>query len=95
MEDKDLPGIASALAPLASRAFATRVDAPRARPAAEVARALGTAGVPHVEQAEPADALRRARDAAGPGGLVLATGSVYLAGAIRGLVRAGSAAVRS
>jgi dihydrofolate synthase/folylpolyglutamate synthase len=82
--DKDLDGIAAVLAPLVDRVFCTRVDARRGRDA------LGLAAHPAWEaraEAVPdaALALARARAAAGPAGLVLVTGSFYLAGALRPL----------
>jgi dihydrofolate synthase/folylpolyglutamate synthase len=81
-EDKDLDRIVAAMAPRVGSVFCTRVDDKRGRTAeelaahpvwAERARALPDAG----------EALKAARDAAGPDGLVLATGSLYLAGALR------------
>ncbi|HEX5138423.1 MAG TPA: Mur ligase family protein, partial [Planctomycetota bacterium] len=83
-QDKDLDGIAAVLAPAVARAFCTRADAKRGRDAEALAAHpawQGRAGaVP-----DAADALGRARAAAGPRGLVLVTGSFYLAGALRPL----------
>lgn len=77
--DKDLPGIAAALAPVCVRAWAVAAANPRSRPAEEVAGALSP-----LLPAEPAPSvaagLRAAIHAAGPGDLVLVTGSLYVVG---------------
>jgi dihydrofolate synthase/folylpolyglutamate synthase len=82
--DKDLDRIASILSPHVAEVICTRVDDRRGRSAEELAAhpAWGgrAAAVP-----DAAEALATARDAAGDEGLILATGSMYLAGAIRSL----------
>jgi dihydrofolate synthase/folylpolyglutamate synthase len=72
--NKDLAGIASALAPLADRVFVTRNDSIRSADPADVAEAFGG----DVEQAASvADAIEAARAAATPGDVVLVTGSLF------------------
>jgi len=83
-EDKDLDGIAGALAPAVARAFCTRVDTKRGRDAQALAAHAAWEGRAEAVP-DAADALARARAAAGPKGLVLVTGSFYLAGALRPL----------
>jgi dihydrofolate synthase / folylpolyglutamate synthase len=72
--NKDLAGIASALAPLADRVFVTRNDSIRSADPADVAEAFGG----DVEQAASvADAIEAARAGAMPGDVVLVTGSLF------------------
>jgi dihydrofolate synthase/folylpolyglutamate synthase len=90
-QDKDRRGMLRAMAPAASALFATRSDNPRAVDPEELARdALGE-GVAGV-RAEPdaMAALERAREAAGPDGVVVATGSLYLVGLILARVNGSS-----
>jgi dihydrofolate synthase/folylpolyglutamate synthase len=84
MEDKDVEGIARALGRLAKRLFVTSVESPRAVPADLLARRVAAVGGTAPEPVPgPLTALRLARAAAGEHGLVLVTGSVYLAGLVR------------
>ena len=72
--NKDLAGIASALAPLADRVFVTRNDSIRSADPADAAEAFGG----DVERvASVADAIEAARGAATPGDVVLVTGSLF------------------
>ncbi len=88
MDDKDVAGIVRAYASSARRFFATAVGSPRAIPPHLLARRVAAAGGSAAEPVPgPLTALRRARQAAGEGGLVLVTGSVYLAGEIRAACR--------
>jgi dihydrofolate synthase/folylpolyglutamate synthase len=88
LEEKDLAGIARALTRDVRAVVATQVATPRAVPCQALADALGAATTAPVQAVrEPAVALTRARALAGPDGLVLCSGSVYLAGAVRRLVR--------
>lgn len=82
MHDKQVEACAKLLAPVASRVIATRVDDPRAASAEEVAAAYP--GAQAVDSLEDALALARA-----DGGTVIACGSLYLAGAVRSLLRPG------
>lgn len=83
-QDKDLDGIAAELAGRVGRIFCARADERRGRDARALARHAAWEG-----RAEPVPeapvALFRAKAAAGPAGLVLVTGSFYLAGALRPL----------
>jgi len=85
--DKDLDGIAALLAPHVGGVACVQVDDRRGRPAGELADAAAWRGRAHACDDVRA-ALARARGAAGSGGLVVVTGSLYLAGAVRPLVPA-------
>ncbi|HYG71229.1 MAG TPA: Mur ligase family protein [Actinomycetota bacterium] len=75
--NKDLDGVADALAPLADAGYAATTDSVRARPAEEVDRALSSRGVPTTSFGNVADALSAARAAAAEGDIILVTGSLY------------------
>ena len=85
--NKDLAGIAGALAPLADDVVVTRNDSVRSADPSDVARAFGG----EVERASSvADAIEIVRRAAGPDDVVLVTGSLYtVADAERALAAAG------
>lgn len=51
-----------------------------------VADSLAEAGIDPIVASDPADAYRRARELAGPGGRIIVTGSLYLVAALRPLV---------
>ena len=79
-EDKDVEGVAAALAPLApsTHVIATRPEGPRAAEARRVADALERAGFADVEVAPTVpEAVLAARAAAGEDDLILVTGSFY------------------
>ena len=78
--DKDAAGFAAALAPLRARTFAVSPQHPRALAAAVLAQAFGAETE---AMADLGSALARARAWAGADGLVLVTGSLYLAAAAR------------
>jgi dihydrofolate synthase/folylpolyglutamate synthase len=81
-EDKNLDRIAAAMEPRVADVFCTRVDDKRGRTAEELA--AHPAWIARARAVPDAvAALDAARAAAGPDGLVLATGSLYLAGALR------------
>jgi dihydrofolate synthase / folylpolyglutamate synthase len=75
--NKDLEGVADALAPLADAGYAATTDSVRARPSDEIERALATRGVPTTSYATVAEALAAAREAATPADIILVTGSLY------------------
>jgi dihydrofolate synthase/folylpolyglutamate synthase len=86
---KDVSALLAALLPLARRATLTRAEPARsldpveiARAAREVAPALELRVVPN-----PQLAVRAAREAVSAGDALCATGSVYLAGIARGILR--------
>ena len=79
LEDKDAAGMLRELLPLCAEVILTASANPRALPAAtleSLCRQLG--GPPARTVAEPHRALRAAREAAGPDGVAVATGSIYL-----------------
>jgi len=79
LDDKDAAAMLRALLPLAAEAVFTANSNPRALPPAtleSLARQLG--GPPARCEADPHRALELARGAAGPDGVALATGSIYL-----------------
>jgi dihydrofolate synthase/folylpolyglutamate synthase len=81
--DKDVRGLAVALAPQVDRVLATQYDHPRARPSADVAVSLGDLGVPVLDGGPLEQALSFARR---PGDLVIVAGSLFLVGATRDLL---------
>ncbi|MEJ2289643.1 MAG: bifunctional folylpolyglutamate synthase/dihydrofolate synthase [Deinococcales bacterium] len=81
--DKDVVGVASALAGVAERVVATgATSSPRAMAPAALARVVGADAV----AADPAEALRLAARWAGAGGTVVVAGSLFLVGEVRALV---------
>jgi dihydrofolate synthase / folylpolyglutamate synthase len=79
LDDKDAAGMLRELLPLCAEVVCTTNANPRALPPAtlqSLCRQLG--GPPTSTVSEPRRALRAARAAAGPGGVALATGSIYL-----------------
>ena len=79
LDDKDAAGMLAALLPGVAHAVFTRSHSPRALPPATLASlARQLDGPPSELVPDPRRALRRARELAGPGGVVLATGSIYL-----------------
>lgn len=82
MQDKDLAGMLDALVPAADAIFPVRVDLARAvRPEVLARRVRDRARRVAVRLAgRPVEAIERAREAVGPDGAVLVTGSMVLAG---------------
>ena len=90
LEDKDAAGMLQALLPHLDRAIFTRSSNPRSLPPATLAtlaeKIRGRGNRPAADEtvlsaeavADPRAAVERARMLAGPGGAVLATGSIYL-----------------
>lgn len=79
LDDKDAAGMLGALLPLCERAVFTRSSNPRSLPPGTLETIAGQLGGPPSESVgAPHAALARAREIAGPGGAVLATGSIYL-----------------
>lgn len=79
LDDKDAAAMLQDLLPFCANVIATATSNPRALPAATLASLTAQLGGPpaHVEP-DPHTALQRAKGLAGPGGTVLATGSLYL-----------------
>lgn len=83
MGDKDVDGMLRVLAPVADEVVVTANDSPRCLPSAQLAeRARTFLGSVH-EVRDVDRAMHTARELAGPGGCVLATGSVVTAGMAR------------
>ena len=89
LDDKDAAGMLGELLPVCERVVFTRCANPRALSPATLQTLAEQIGAPPIETTrDPRAALERARAAAGPGGAVLVTGSIYL---IADLVRADDA----
>jgi dihydrofolate synthase/folylpolyglutamate synthase len=79
LDDKDAAGMLSTLIPRCDRLVLTASQNPRALPPPTLQSLAEQLGGPPAEIIrDPHAALERAREIAGPGGLVLATGSIYL-----------------
>jgi dihydrofolate synthase/folylpolyglutamate synthase len=79
LDDKDAAEMLRALLPHAEHAIFTRNHNPRALPPATLASLWAQLDGPDCElETDPRRALERARELAGAGGVVLATGSIYL-----------------
>jgi len=90
LDDKDAAGMLRALLPACRAVVFTSNPNPRALPPAtleSLARQLGFSEDAEVV-GDPERALDRARGLAGPGGMVLATGSIYLVAGLAGVRRA-------
>jgi dihydrofolate synthase/folylpolyglutamate synthase len=83
MGDKDLPGLAAAIAPRARQVIATRAAHPRSLPAEAVAEAFRALGVPTTLQPGVAQAVDTAIALSAPTEAVVILGSVALAGEAR------------
>lgn len=83
MRDKPIGDMLAALAPHFGALWATRVPMPRCLEPGEI---LASATFPEIHaEADPVEALEHARRWAGPEGLVVVAGSLYLAGYIKSL----------
>lgn len=89
MGDKQVEASQRLLCPLADAAVATQPGEPRAMPAGQLAGLLERLGVRTEAEPYPARALERARALAGPQGVVIACGSLYLVGELRALLLPG------
>jgi len=79
LEDKDAASMLEALLPVADHLVLTRCANPRALSPATLGSLAEKIGAPSTEiAADPQRALERAREVAGGGGAVVATGSIYL-----------------
>ena len=81
--DKNVEAMVGSLAPAADLVIATHARHPRALEVGELANMLAEKGARTEAAGSPMEALVHARDAAGPRGLVLATGSLFLAAEVR------------
>jgi dihydrofolate synthase/folylpolyglutamate synthase len=80
LRDKAVAEIAEILFPIAERVILTRVDNPRSASVHEIREAAGRVVVEILEAENLAGALDAAERLAGPGGLVVVTGSIYIVG---------------
>jgi len=79
LDDKDAAGMLGALIPICDALVLTSSQNPRALPPPTLQSLAGQLGGPPSEVIrDPRAALSRARELAGPNGLVVATGSIYL-----------------
>ncbi len=79
LDDKDAAAMLAGLLPMCDALVLTASQNPRALPPPTLQSLAGQLGGPPSEVIrDPRVALRRARELAGPGGLVVATGSIYL-----------------
>ena len=82
LADKDISGMLAPLAPHVASVVATKPPVLRAAESRDVAAAARSLGLPAGAEPEPEAALEKARALAGPGGLVLVSGSLYLVGSV-------------
>ena len=87
MEDKETGKMAERLSSRVRYVVATQPQVPRAMAAERLAQTFAAQGVKACAKADVADALAYARSVAGPDGMVLCAGSLYLIGAVRTLLR--------
>jgi dihydrofolate synthase/folylpolyglutamate synthase len=80
MRDKAISEMTEILFPLAQRVIATRPDNPRAASPEEIHQAGRRTGAEIEVVADVAEAVKRARDGAGPKSVMVVTGSIYLVG---------------
>jgi dihydrofolate synthase / folylpolyglutamate synthase len=90
MADKDLPGILGPLVRHVASVVTTQPGVTRAADSKDVAAAARALGLPAGAEPDPARALEKARALAGPGGLVLVAGSLYLVGAVTAALEGGT-----
>lgn len=83
LSDKDVASMSALLVPHLDAVVATGSHHRRARPAEDVAAAIAAAGGTAHTAADPRAALARARALAGPAGVVVVAGSLYLLGDLR------------
>jgi dihydrofolate synthase/folylpolyglutamate synthase len=87
--DKDAAAMVGALATVADEIVATRSSHARAVEAEDLAALARSRGRPARAVVDPAGALEQARSAAGPGGLVVVAGSLYLLADLRARIVVG------
>lgn len=83
MADKDYAHMYETMAPLVTRFVAVTPDNPRAMPAEELKKILTSFGKPVTACASVSQGVEEALRQAGPQGLVLAFGSLYMVGDVR------------
>lgn len=88
LDDKDVEGVVAALLPVTDHLVATQPPYGHAVPSERLMKLARAEGRPADAVPDAAEALERASTLAGPGDVVLVTGSLYLVGAARGLLSA-------
>jgi dihydrofolate synthase/folylpolyglutamate synthase len=83
MRDKPIGECAAIFASVADEAVATQAEYSRAADSEVLCNALRANGIKALAERDIPRAVEKARALAGPGGVVVACGSLYLAGAIR------------
>jgi dihydrofolate synthase / folylpolyglutamate synthase len=86
MRDKAISEMTEILFPLAERVIATQPENPRAASQQEIRQAGSRTGAEIEPVAEVESALHRGRDIAGPGAILVVTGSIYLVGEAMGIL---------
>ena len=89
MAEKDALGMLAPLAPHIASVVATKPDVLRAADSNDLASAARSLGLPAGSEPDTGRALERARALAGPGGLVLVAGSLYLVGRVMAVLEGG------
>ena len=88
MKDKAISEMTEILFPLAERVIATQPENPRSASPEEIRQAAVRTGAEIEEVSDVASALERAKILAGPAGVVVITGSIYLVGEVMRLLDA-------
>ncbi|MFC1674849.1 bifunctional folylpolyglutamate synthase/dihydrofolate synthase [Candidatus Omnitrophota bacterium] len=91
LHDKDIKGICRQLCPMADQVILTKPDNPRAIPPAELAKNFSHKNTEVRESIE--EAARLALSKAGPQDLILVTGSLYLASALKTFLKRDALAI--
>jgi len=82
MKRKDVKGIIKVLKPVIKKIIITRVNTPRAKSEEEIQKIADDLYVPSIIKSSPEDALSYAYSISSKGDIILAAGSLYLAGEI-------------
>ena len=86
MRDKAIAEMAQILFPLAERVIATRPNNPRAAEPAEIAEMAAASGTEIICEPDMGRALAKARATTPSQGMIVVTGSIYLVGAVLGML---------
>jgi len=82
MRDKEAAAMLAALRPVVDEAILTALPVARGTPPSDLEPVARHLGLPAAVEPDPIAGLQRATRRAGPGGLVIACGSLYLVGAL-------------
>ncbi len=86
MKDKLIPELAEVFSSFAESIVAVPVSTPRAASVSEIAEVFGKCGEKCETTESLSEGLKRARELAGDGGVIVCAGSLYLAGEMRSLL---------